>query len=54
MDALVASSSGSEESDNGEQQQEEKQASHEDGGISREIPGFFKPINKNKLIDLAY
>jgi hypothetical protein len=40
MDAPVAYGSGSEGSDNGEQHQEQKQASHEEGDMDREIPGF--------------
>jgi hypothetical protein len=48
MDAFVAYGSGSEERDNDEQLQP-KQASHEEGDISREIPGFF--THREKPID---
>jgi hypothetical protein len=47
MDALLAYGSGSEESDHGEQQQ--KQASHDEGDIGGEIPGFL--THKDKPID---
>jgi hypothetical protein len=40
MDALVAYGSGSEGSDNGGEQEQQKQANHDEGDISRGIPGF--------------
>jgi hypothetical protein len=50
MDPFVAYGTGTEESDNGGEQQKQRQASHEEGGISSEIPGFLTVLKINRLI----